>query len=381
MSVRQDLLQQVKKAIKNIPTQRGQKPDAIEQIKKIKFFLNTLHANIESIDDSLINTLHNDHEYIMSSLNNISHDLQHSGNDLSLDYIHQQMCLIIDRFPKMCLFPYNYNKSAVENSTAVQESFDAILQYMKEQKTDWDRKLSESSKKANTLRQMFKNHERNIEKIVNDTSTRFNKAYDKQIETANQTQKRFVEQLEVYRQKIDKKHKEILAIAGIVAGDTYSAEYNKNADRERISMKFWKFLTVLISILFLCMFIGLGYIFVTDIPDLSKITSTVIIYRLGIAFPILSIAYYLMSFSSKQSRYHREKESYYRDFALKSKTIDPYISALDENLQQLLKTYVAGELFANADKTTEKNESVKSGFTKELLDKIVSLIKKENGNS
>ena len=75
------------------------------------------------------------------------------------------------------------------------------------------------------------------------------------------------------------------------------------------------------------------------------------------------MAYYLISYSAKQSKHHREKESYYRDIALKAKSIAPYVADLEPDLRNLLKTYVAGELFAHSNTTnTKKNQKQSISF-------------------
>ena len=93
----------------------------------------------------------------------------------------------------------------------------------------------------------------------------------------------------------------------------------------------------------------------------NEISLIFILHKITITLPLFYLLYYFISYCAKRSNHHLEKEAYYRDFAVKVHSIDPYIRSLSKDKQEDLKYEVAHKLFmSSSDKVKQDKQNQKS---------------------
>ena len=102
-------------------------------------------------------------------------------------------------------------------------------------------------------------------------------------------------------------------------------------------------------------------IFIKFLSFDNEISLISILHKYTINLPLLILALYLIIYCAKRSNHHLEKEAYYRDFAVKVHSIDPYIRSLSKDKQEDLKYEVARKLFmSSSDKVKQDKQNQKS---------------------
>ncbi|MFL2659537.1 MAG: hypothetical protein ACJ0GZ_00965 [Alphaproteobacteria bacterium] len=105
-------------------------------------------------------------------------------------------------------------------------------------------------------------------------------------------------------------------------------------------------------------FLGIFFKFLLFDNEISLIF---ILHKITITLPLLVLVLYLINYCAKRSNHHLEKEAYYRDFAVKVKSIDLYTDSLSKDKQEDLKYKVAHKLFmSSSDKVKQDKQNQKS---------------------
>lgn len=387
MATKSELIDLLKQIIGTYPTKEDMSVDAVPLYDETKKFFNTLLNSIKSMNEELINInasqdvlneLHNCYNYVMNFSNNTS-DYGYLQNAKDRFYN------IIIYYNQMYLFPVNVNKVAIENNKIVKGSFEKLLEEVYKIQ-------NESNQKINQINKSLEEKRNEVSELLSSSSKRFNDAYDNQVSEINSNLKNKAQEVEDIKQKYDsylgqvgesythelenlrvniqEQHDKILALAGITVGVKYSQEYRDKSNNEKELANWWQWGTIGLSVIALGIFTWGAIELLTNMP--TDVDLGHIFYRFGIMFPILFLIYYVISYCAKQSDKHRAKEHYYSDVALKATAIDPYLSPLPKELQNLVKVYVAGELFSNdagnSDAQTE-NRKMLSSQTEKILEK------------
>ncbi len=159
----------------------------------------------------------------------------------------------------------------------------------------------------------------------------------------------------------DKKHKEILDLYGLVAGDSVAAGYTKNADLERKQANLWRWFTIgFITTTAAWLLAVVGYTTFSEAKEFEWM-------QYLLMFPLTGVLLFGAAYSAQQSTKHRNSEKRDRWFALRVKAIDPFISSLDDDQQKELKKELSSQLFG------DKHEDDRAGVINEHA--IVTLTK------
>lgn len=163
------------------------------------------------------------------------------------------------------------------------------------------------------------------------------------------------------------KHKAILELYELTAGDSVGAGYIKNANDEMKQANNWRIISI-------------GFIITTIIWLICvyfSSESTISLPKIITAFSLTGVMLYGAAYSSQQSTKHRNNEKKARWFALEIKAFDPFISSLKEDQQHKLKEELSKRIFGQNEHSALKDGSVIDEHAyKTIVDSIGSLLTK-----
>lgn len=180
-------------------------------------------------------------------------------------------------------------------------------------------------------------------------------------ETTTSQKEYLVSRINDIIEKGKEKHKEILALHEIVAGDSVAAGYLQSAENEKKQANFWRWATIIfISATGLWTAISYFYGIISNENNMIIQSQTNLIADFLKAFSVTGVLLFGAAYSAKQSNIHRQNERKTRWFALEVKAIDPFISSLNEADRTNLKNKLSERLFGqqNTDIQTENNFSL-----------------------
>lgn len=340
---KQELIDKIKEIISLYPLEKDVPKECLNLYKETKILFETMLTNINSMDDALVNT--NPINQLYSYMSNCHSYIEMFSNNKDIDELNKirnSFNDIIKCYNEMHLIPLKGNDFAINNNKIIKNSFDTLLGDITKIKEDSDNKISE-------INQTLTSKEDQVEKIIDE----------------------FESKIEKYESDIRTKGKSTLELIEKVTGGEYSKVYNKFADEEEIMSNDWRKKTFDISKYSGIGFTILGVIGLFWIP--KNIDMATVIYKIGFLTPIFIIIFFVIRYCSKQSSEHREKSHKYRSIALRTVTIDSYIASLPDELQYIVKIYVAGELFSN-DSNSQNNEE-NNKFKELLSDEVKEVLK------
>lgn len=228
----------------------------------------------------------------------------------------------------------------------------------------WQSQFSESQERRNLEYTAWR------EKIDEKTETSIQALIDKTKAALTEKQTTFNGEIDFILDDADEKHKAILELYELTAGDSVGAGYIKNADIEKGQANLWRW----ISIAFIAT-TAVWLIFVYFCNSFCHFETHTFWEKIITAFSLTGVLLYGAAFSSQQSTKHRNNEKRARWFALEIKAFDPFVSSLKENERNELKKQLSERLFGQS---TNDNESkiIDEHAYKTIIDGIGSVISK-----
>ncbi len=238
--------------------------------------------------------------------------------------------------------------------TSFESDLEALTQQIRDKReendqivSDFSRQFQESeTERDSAYEEWRKAHEE-------DARTQVRELIETQSTALASKQKSFSTESQRLLDEAKQKHKEILELHEIVASDSVSAGYMKNAKDEKVQANFWRWA----SILFIVATAGwtiFAYLTVADSTDSSNLSYW------GQALKALSVAAVLLFgavYASKQSNLHRISEQRTRWLALEVKAIDPFIASLSPEEQTELKKRLSEKLFGQRGELEGSDEN------------------------
>lgn len=198
----------------------------------------------------------------------------------------------------------------------------------------------------------------------------------------------------------NEKHRAILDLYEITAGDSVGAGYIQNANDEGKQANFWRGVSVLFIILTVCWML-FAYSSISTQPLAEAQASSeaamnkekgaqteqellsgmhsdgISWYKLFITFSLSGVLLWGSAYSAQQSTKHRNNEKRNRWLALEVKAIDPFISSLDETQQKEIKRQLTDRIFGQSSNTKDDNPKViDEHILKVVADAIGGIISK-----
>ncbi|WP_018293663.1 hypothetical protein [Mariprofundus ferrooxydans] len=201
---------------------------------------------------------------------------------------------------------------------------------------------------------------------------------DKSKEQASEAQSDAEEKLDLIIEDATIKHKAILDLYELTAGDSVASAYVENANNELKQANTWRRVSVgfIVS--------TVVWLLVANFFDSAVGTDGNIIWsKLVTIISLTGVLLFGAAYSSQQSNRHRSNEKRTRWFALQVKAIDPFISSLESAQQQALKKDLSEKLFGNIDEVGDKdgpviNEHAWSVVVKSITDILGKLPKNQS---
>ncbi len=203
------------------------------------------------------------------------------------------------------------------------------------------------------------------------TAAKAEKIIDLRATTLSEFYESFKKDTDEMRLDAENRHKQILELHGLVAGDGVVAGYVNNAESEKKQANFWRW----VAIAFIAATaVWLGVTYFTDAS--SGLNAGEILARMARIVPLTAVFIYGAVYASKQSSFHRNNEKQTRWFALEVKAIDPFIAALDSTQQKELKVVLTDRIFGqNNGSKAPTTANVDPNLLKVILDAIKDVAK------
>lgn len=206
----------------------------------------------------------------------------------------------------------------------------------------WQQQFSEAQERRNIDFSAWR------EKVDEKTDSSVQAIIDKTNEVLTEHQAAFVSQIDATLEDSDEKHKSILELYELVAGDSVGAGYLKNAGEEQSQANKWRW----ISIAFILCTTGWLFYAYNHQPGIGD-TGNIIWSKLLTIVSLTGVLLFGAAYSSQQSNRHRANEKRTRWFALQVKAIDPFINSLEQEDRNKLKVLLSEKLFGNLDEAAE----------------------------
>lgn len=209
------------------------------------------------------------------------------------------------------------------------------------------------------------------EKIDEKTETSIQALIDKSKIVLTEKQTSFNGEIDFILDDADEKHKAILELYELTAGDSVGAGYIKNANEEMTQANTWRWISI--------GFIGATVawlVFVYFCNSLCHFDTHTFWEKIITAFSLTGVLLYGAAFASQQSTKHRNNEKRARWFALEVKAFDPFVSSLPETQRNVLKQQLSERLFGQFNDVSTDSKIIDEHAYKTIIDGIANIISK-----
>ncbi|MEX2492887.1 MAG: hypothetical protein WD425_14120 [Nitrospirales bacterium] len=255
--------------------------------------------------------------------------------------------------------------ASVTNSEQGLAQLEALIEKRKtetdSQLTQWQQQFAEAQERRNTEFSTWK------DKVNEEAEQYTQEIVDKSNETLSKHQDDFNTSIKETLDDADAKHKAILDLYELTAGDSVGAGYLKNALEERKQANLWRW----ISIVFIVATAGWLF-YAYSQSSLTVVDGGIIWSKVLTVFSLTSVLLFGAALSSQQSNRHRANEKRASWFALQVKAIDPFINSLEPKERNELKRLLSERLFANPDEINEGSGSVISEHAVNVIVKSIT---------
>lgn len=150
----------------------------------------------------------------------------------------------------------------------------------------------------------------------------------------------FEAELNEMRIDASNKHKKILDLHNLVAGDSVAVGYLNDGKSEKGQADLWRW----ISVFFIISTVAwLGFAFALSYE--GKDPEGGVWVNLARTASLTGVLLFGAAYASRQSKTHRDQERRARWFGLEMKALDPYIDSLEPDQQKVLKAKLADRFF------------------------------------
>lgn len=167
------------------------------------------------------------------------------------------------------------------------------------------------------------------------------------------------------------KHEAILSIHGLVGTDGVAGGYQRSSTDEQNSANRWRRISMY-ALTLAAAWIFLKYWLGFELTQAGATNWAEVATAISLTVVLVGAAGY----AARQSKMHREAEQQMRWFALEVKAIDPFLSSLPKEEQNILKNLLVQKLFGKDRISVDRSEgTVDLAAFKRITDTVVSVIK------
>ncbi|BBG65893.1 hypothetical protein NNO_1190 [Hydrogenimonas sp.] len=234
--------------------------------------------------------------------------------------------------------------------------------------SQWQSQFSEAQERRNTDYAAWR------EKVDKQAASQTQEVIDKSEETLKSHQSAFEEEISAIIKDADAKHKAILELYELTAGDSVGAGYIKSADKEMKQANTWRWIAIGF-IVTTVLWLAFVYFCNAGSFDFCHFGAEGFWIKIVTAFSLTGVMLYGAAYASQQSTKHRNNEKRARWFALEIKAFDPFISSLKEDQRQELKRQLSERLFGHHEDGDDE-KVIDEHVYKTVIDGIVRVIEK-----
>ncbi|MGZ2258086.1 hypothetical protein [Roseobacter sp. A03A-229] len=274
---------------------------------------------------------------------------------------------------------FNNHEAELQRISEKAESLEAELATLDtsvaEKLSEWQ---SEFTDKQTTRAEEYSENQIARETKFEELLTEWNAKIDNQQADIEKTQKdklqatldHFQETGRAVLADVSQKHEEVKEIHKLVGRDSVAGGYQTSAGDEKKQANFWRFVSLACiagTAIWLLIKYNSGF---TPGPDGGVNWPDVIT-----ASSLTAILIYAASYTSRQSRMHRDNEKLLRSYALETKALDPFIASLEKKEQQAIKAELVRRMFGQQNAVAErKNVKLDDTTVKTLVDSVTDTV-------
>ena len=218
---------------------------------------------------------------------------------------------------------------------------------------------------SDLLEETERKAEETVDKLILEKDAQLKSVLDNTENKSNEFIDAIKKEFEDTKDYCEEKREEILELHQLVAGDSTTGGYAKNAEAERKQADFWRWATIVsiaITVIWLVIVIvssnilGGGSLDWSGYPIIVSLTG-VLLFGVG--------------YGARQSARHRSNEKRNRELALKLAAFEPFISSLEAEQKSELRNKVSEQIF-NSDESEEPS----ARFTWKIVDRFIDRLVK-----
>ena len=217
--------------------------------------------------------------------------------------------------------------------------------------SQWQSQFSEAQERRNTDYAAWR------EKVDEQATSQTQEIIEKSEKSLKSYQMRFEENISEIIKDADTKHKAILELYELTAGDSVGAGYINNANQEMKQANNWRWIAIGFIVATIS-WLGFVYFCNAGAFKFCHFEAEGFWVKIISAFSLTGVMLYGTAYASQQSTKHRNNEKKARWFALEIKAFDPFINSLQEEQRQELKHRLTEKLFGKNDNCQDSEKNI-----------------------
>lgn len=167
------------------------------------------------------------------------------------------------------------------------------------------------------------------------------------------------------------KHEEVKELHKLVGRDSVAGGYQSSAGEEGRQADLWRIVSLV------CLVITAVWLVIKYRSGFAPIEGGGVNWpELITAASLTAIFLYAASYTSRQSKMHRDNEKQLRSYALETKALDPFIADLERDEQQAIKAELVRRMFGQqAAQRSLDRPALDDGTVKTLVEKVSDTVK------
>ncbi|MDX1539602.1 hypothetical protein [Arsukibacterium sp.] len=388
-------------------------PEFIVEFRRVEKVLRYLKRSISGLDPEITP---------IQQLDALNKNLQHPHiwNEVSTLSSVQTIAAItsINNQISGCLthltwmLPFSRKFSNRDSISSLENTVDKTLSAVIEEKNAYSEELSASTEEVRALRLQIEqlestveDHKKSADSQISQWQQQFSEAQEKRAEKylewrekvesevrkqntdliqksreeASLLKDAVQQELQELEQDASAKHQRIMELYELASGDSVAGGFSKTSNDETKQANIWRWISIgfIVATTFWLIF---AYHQSTGTSiDAANAFDNFSWHKAFLSFSITGVLLFGAGYAGRQSSLHREEAESSRKFALQIKALDPYISSLDESVQQEVKKELTGKFFVGFEPKGASSDNLDQRTVKIMTQSITDVIKAAKG--